>query len=205
MNTDKKAKSMLADYLHRRLDYLRKCDTYMEKKLFSDDMQVRRKVQEGVCREDDPAVGSFFFYIDYIVGNTFRYTMLVAVCSFLEEAMREITKRHVKDYDALIKAQRSGNWLRKHVRILCDGAGLDIEPLRSDLDKFYDLITLRNCIVHCWGKLAEAIEPSEVKIAAERIPTAEISANGYLVFGDQVFPEAITASRRIAQHILSAV
>lgn len=205
MIIDQKAKRDLANYLNRRLDYLGKCETEIENKLWRDERQLLRKVEEGVCREDDPALGSFLFHIDCIVGNTFRYTMLVGVCSFLEEAMKEITKRRVKDYDALIKAQRSGNWLRKHVRILCNGAGLDLVPLRGDLQKFHDLITLRNCIVHSWGKLAGARSPNAVKMAAQRIPTAEISLDGYLFFGDQVVPEAITAARRITRHILSVV
>jgi len=72
------------------------------------------------------------------------------------------------------------------------------------LDTFHDLITLRNCVTHAWGTIAEANDPDAVKTAADRIETAAVSADGYLVFGDQVVPEAITAAENIAEHVLTS-
>ena len=130
--------------------------------------------------------------------------MLVGVCSFLEEAIKGITKRLVADYDARLKAQKDGNWLHRHLQVLSDCVGLDIVPFESEVSVFDDLITLRNCIVHAWGKLAESHDPRAVQAASERTESAEVSKDGYLVLGDQVIPGAIIAAEKIADGMLAS-
>lgn len=203
MGLDQTAQHALADYLHRRLKYLESCNAHIENKLADDQADLCLKIDEGEYSKDDAAVGQMIFDLEYVVANTVRYTMLVGVCSFLEEALKAITKRLVPDYSAKLEAEKRGNWLRKHIRILSTSVGLDAEPLNANLDKFHDLIILRNCIVHAWGKVTEARDPNAVETAAKRIETAEISKDRYLVLGDQVIPAAINTAERIAEAVLT--
>jgi len=204
MIAKQKANRDLRDYLHRRLDYLERCNTQVETEIWDQEMDLCRKIDDGFYSQNDPAIGEIIVHLEFVVGNTFRYTMVVGVCSFLEEAIKRITKRLVADYDAKIKAQRGGNWLSKHMRVLSHHAGLKIECLKGELDKFDDLIRLRNCIVHAWGNVAGARDPATVQTAVQRIETAEISKDGYLVLGDQVVPEAICTAENIADAIFPA-
>lgn len=194
----------LADYLHRRLKYLEQCYAEIESKFSEDKADVCRKIDRGIYNRRDPAIGKIIFHIEYVVANTFRYTMLVGGCSFLEEAIKEITKRLIPDYDARIKDIERGNWLHKHIQLLSDSADLQTVSLRSDLDRFHDFITLRNCIVHAWGKVREARDPAAVKAASQRIDTAEVSKDGFLVLGNQVIPEAIISGENIVESILTS-
>jgi hypothetical protein len=202
MSTPAKGNRDLADYLHERLRRLEQCNAKVEEKLCDDRIAFCTKIDEGVYSKNDPIIGQMVHHLEMVVGNTFRYTMLVGVCSFLEEAMKTITKRLVSDYETRIKSQRKGNWLRKHIRVLSDTVGLDVAPIQAEVNKFHDLITLRNCVVHVWGRLEEATNPDAVRQAAERVETAGISKDGYLVFGDQVVPEAIITGENIADEIL---
>jgi len=194
----------LGDYLYRRLQDLERCNIEIETKLADDERDHCRRIDEGQYSKNDPAVGQIIFHLEYVVRSTFRYTMLVGVCSFLEEAMKAIAKRVLPDYEARIKARKKGNWLQEHIRNLSNSVVLNVAPIQSDLDKFHHLITLRNCVTHAWGKVAECNDPDAVKAAAKRIETAEISRDGYLVFGDQVVPEAISSAENIAESILTS-
>jgi len=194
----------LADHLHRRLEYLRACTIHIENKLRQEKMDLRQKIHDGVYSKNDPAIGQMVFHIEYVVGHTFRYCMLVAVCSFVEEAMKAIGTRRLPDYEARIKAGKQRNWLRRHIRVLRDGVGLDTAPIKSHLGKFYDIITLRNCIVHAWGKLAKTRNPQTVKAAIKRLEGADVSTDGYLLLHDEVVSEAIETAEDIVETILQS-
>lgn len=204
MNVNKYTDHDLGGYLYRRLKYLERCNVEIETKLSDDDRDLRLAIGDGEYSKHDPAVGQIIFHLEYVVGNTFRYTMLVGVCSFLEEAIKAIAKRVLPDYEERIRTQKKGNWLRRHIRMLANSVALNGAAMQSDLDTFHDLITLRNCVTHVWGKVADSNHPHAVKKAAQRIETVEISRDGYLVFGDQVVPEAIIAAENIAESILTS-
>jgi hypothetical protein len=204
MTANQQANRDLADYLHRRLEYLRACKTNIENRLRADEMDLRQKIDDGVYSKNDPAIGKTIFHLEYVVGNTFRYTMLIGVCSFVEEAMKAIGTRLLPDYDARITAGKRENWLRKHIRVLSDAVGLDSAPIKSHVGKFYDIITLRNCIVHAWGKLAKTRNPQTVKAAIKRLEGADVSTDGYLLLHDEVVSEAIETAEDILESILQS-
>ena len=191
----------LTEYLRKRLEHLEQCNATFESHLDEERRGLQRKRDEGAVRHDDPEVRKINHHREYVVANTFRYTMLVGLCSFLEEAIREITQRLDSNYDANIKAKK-GSWLRRHTQVLVAHSGVDLGPIRQDLSTFHDLITMRNCVVHAWGRVAGARNPKATKDAVARIDTAEIFKDGFLRFGDQVLPEAIIAAENIADHIL---
>jgi hypothetical protein len=163
-----------------------------------------RKIDVGEYRKGDPAVGQIVFHLEYVVRNTFRYTMLAGVCSFLEEALKAIAQRSVSDYGARLKKLKSGNWLQKHISVLSDALALDVASIKADFAKFNDLICIRNCIVHAWGNLAQDSNATAVRNAAQRIESADVSRDDFLVLGDQVIPEALNAAESIAEHILTS-
>ncbi len=204
MTVNKNADRDLADYLRRRLEYIHFCNAEIQSKLFDDGRELCSKIDDGEYSKNDPAVGQIIFHIEYVVANTFRYTMLVGICSFLEEAMKAITKRLLSDCEGKLRSQKEGNWLHKQIRVLCDSAELNVVPIKRHVDTFHNLITLRNCIVHAWGNVAEARDSAAVKAAAQQVEDAAISADGYLVLGDQVVPQAIIAAEEIAEHVLSS-
>jgi hypothetical protein len=194
----------LADYLHRRLEFLGPCHAEIETKALDDERDLIRRIDSGEYGKSDPAVGKIVFHLENVVRNTFRYTMLVGVCSFLEVALKAIAQRSVSDYGARLKRKKSGNWLQKHVSVLSDAIALDVVSIQADFDKFNHLICIRNCIVHAWGNLAEDSNAAAVRNATQRIETADVSHDDHVVLGDQVIPEALNAAETIAEHILTS-
>jgi hypothetical protein len=129
--------------------------------------------------------------------------MFVGVCSFLEEALKEVTKLLVSDYGEKIKKEqgKKGNWMEKHVRVLT-AVGINFSPIQAELKTFDRCITLRNCLVHDSGKVAEAKDADAVRTAVQHVDTAEISADGYLFFGDLVCITAMWTADVIVRHLL---
>lgn len=193
----------LAEYLRKRLEYLQQCNAELEEKIACESRDLCRGVESGRYQRTDPIVGRIIFHLEFVVANTFRYTLLVAVCSFLEEAVKEVTRAAVPDYAKQMQSERRGSWLAKHLRILRNAAKFDDAAERASVEKFRDLIALRNCVVHAWGKVPNSRNPTAVHAAAKRIDTAEVTKDGCLKFGDQVVPDAIIASEAIADSILT--
>jgi hypothetical protein len=197
------ANSYLAQYLRKRLQYLEWCKQEFCEHVDEHRRELLENPASGTYRRGDPEVARIVHHLDCVLANTFRYTMLVALCSFLEEAIKEITKRLVSDYDARITAEK-GNWLTRHTRLLADVPGMNLGPIEGDLKTFHDLITLRNCVVHQWGKVAAASDRCAVEAGVRSIETADISTDGFVYLGDQVLAEAIIAAEEIADHILAS-
>jgi hypothetical protein len=204
MSAQPHARRVLADYLHLRLERLQKCIATFEQQISKDKDELCQMVDRGELRRDDPAIGRAVFHLEYVLGNTFRSGLFVGVCSFLEEAVKEVTKLLVTDYGEKMKKEqgKKGNWLEKHVRVLT-GVGINFSQVRAELNTFNHCITLRNCVVHDSGKVAEAKDPDAVRAAVQHVDTAEISRDGYLFFGDSVCPTAIWSADEITRHLLS--
>ena len=193
----------LSYYLRKRLEYLEQFNAHFESHLSDEKQNLCMKVSDGELDQNNSEIGKIVHHLDFVLGNTHRYTLLVGICSFLEESMKEITKRLITDYAAQIDKEK-GNWLRRHIRVLNKSTGIDDFKLHDDLKTFHDLICLRNCIVHSWGNIKEAKSPDEVRAALKGVESASETKDGYLFLGDQVIPAAIIAAENIVDAIMTS-
>ncbi len=191
----------LAQYLRKRLERLEQCNAEFENKHSDDKQAVCEKVSSGIYTSDAPDLGRIIFHMEYVYANTFRCCLLGGLCSFLEEALKVIGPFVATDYDSALKKKR-GNWLVRHIAVLQDLTGTDCTAVQPYVDDFCDLTLLRNCVMHSGGNVDSDRDPQSVREAAQRVETAEVSRDGFLVFGDQVVPEAIIAAEEIADHVL---
>jgi transcriptional regulator with XRE-family HTH domain len=192
-----------ANYLHLRLERLRQCIATFEQQLTSDKDELCQMVDRGKLKQNDPAIRRGCFHLEYVLGNTVRSAMFVGVCSFLEEALKEVSRLLVPHYGQRMKKDQAkkGNWLNKHIRVLTE-EGIDFRAIRVELKTLNHCITLRNCVVHDSGKVTAAKDPDAVRTAVRHVDTAEISRDGYLLFGDSVCATAIWAADQIVRHLL---
>ena len=193
----------LARYLRERLRRLEICAEDYETRLSDDRIDLCRKVDEGVCDRDDPDLRSAMFHLEYELGNTFRQAMLVALCSYLEEALKAIGSCLVVDYTAKLKKQK-GSWLERHISVLCARAGVDRTVVAAEIAKFGDMIVLRNCVTHSGGNVRTDRDSDAIRGAVDRIDGAAISEDDFLLFNHLIVPEAIVAAEGIADHILGS-
>ncbi len=62
-------------------------------------------------------IGRILYHLEYGLARTFRYTLLIGVCSFVEESVKAIAKERIPDdktRDKTMEAKK-GNSLEKHV------------------------------------------------------------------------------------------
>lgn len=194
----------LAEYLSRRLDYLQRTCAVVEDQLIDRPLRdLCERADRGEIVPNGPEVQRAYREIEFIVGNTLRYTLLVGVCSFLEEALKVLSARLVSDYESrwkkLKKEQVSD--FEKHCRILTD-ARIVLQPIRSELDRFAAFSTLRNNVVHQWGNVADAKDRVKLESAVKQISGVSVTEDGRLLFDDVVVPGAIVAADDIVRYLV---
>ena len=190
-----------SDYLQIRLEYIRTCDIYIENKLEDDIQKLVQKINKGELKQEEPALREDLFEIN-VVTDTFRYSMLVSVCTFLEESIRFITLHLLKDYKSKLKETKRGSWLSKHLELLASYAGLEIKAIESQKILFNDVILVRNTIAHAWGRVKASNNPKKLRDTISRYDWVNINDEGFLILDDQAIPNAMVAALEIVEHIL---
>ena len=137
-----------------------------------------------------------------IVADTFRYSMLVAVCTFLEESIKFITQQLNKDYKSKRKDIKQGSWLSKHLELLASCAGLEIKSIESQKILFNDVILIRNTIAHAWGRVEVSKSPKKLCDTISQYDWININDEGFIILDDQAIPNALVAALEIVEHIL---
>ena len=196
MTAAERDNSAIADYLRKRLDYLQGCKADIENRL-------RDEVHEFINACDDDNCRTYCDYINRVVRHTFRYCMLIAVCSFLEESVKSLCEVSVPNYSATLNAIRRGNWLSKHRRLLRSHKKVDVAGIGGHLDTMEDFVAVRNCIVHAWGKLDKCRNKEQLRdIVQRRSDLFEWSADGFLVVGQDAVSTAIVSTRSLVNKLL---
>ena len=190
-----------SDYLQKRLEYLRTCDIYVEDKLEEDKQKLVQKVNENELKSHGYAFRNHLDEIN-IVADTFRYSMLVAVCTFLEESIKFITRQLIKDYKSKLKITKQGSWLSKHLKLLASCAGLEIKSIESQKILFNNVILIRNTIAHAWGKVEASKSPKKLRDIISQYDWININDEGFIILDDQTIPNALVAALEIIEHIL---
>lgn len=186
----------IREYLKTRIDFLEACDTEIENKISND---LDSAVNLNLSDEDFTRC---FFHLEHAVGCTFRYCMLIAVCSFLEEAHEAICQHSVAGYESKRGSSGKGSWLDRHRRMFVEHSILCIDEVCEQYDLMKDFVVIRNSLVHTWGNINKSKNSARLRqIIQNRGELLEEYGDGYLHLGDQVFPVAIEASERIVNHL----
>jgi len=190
-----------ADYLRKRLDYLERCNAHIEEKLEDDKEQLCSRLNSGELNPQDRSYKDARFEIE-IIAQTFRYSMLVAICTFLEESINSITEGLVPDYHMRLKNENRGTWLRKHLQMLAWSAGLDMKPIEKEQSMSEDIILLRNTIAHAWGRVQASKAAPKLREIVCQYQWVEITGDGFFELTDQAIPETMIVPEEIIDHIL---
>lgn len=211
--------------LHRyalwRIEQLFHCHCEVEKKVSDDKYAALAKDHEErlAGAAANPSLGRLLHHLEYTLGNTFRYTLIIGVCSVLEESVKAIAEEQFPDeaYRRITlnaKSQKGRNWLQKHIYLFATLPGFKANDLLgSEAERFSDIITLRNCIGHSWGNVDKDEHPEQVTAAVQRIQIrarqensylADIS-NGYIVLGENMVSDAINLAERVIEEICCAM
>ncbi len=181
----------IAEYLRTRLEYLRNCRIHIENKLSDESFEFINS------EDDEDTVNRFLFHIDCVVANTFRYSMLIAACSFLEEAVKLLCHVSITDYSQKLKAIRKGSWLTKHRRLLEAERSVDIAAVGEHWDKMANVVPIRNCITHTWGNVNECQNSEHVQEIAAREDMYTVTKDGHLLLNNEAVTYALLASQQI--------
>lgn len=173
----------------------------LEKKLnkMSDDIRP-----VGQALDDD--ILHQFRDVDRIYKSLLRGGMLIQFCSLVEYTMGQVCTILIPQYKMEYK-KKKGNWLEKNVELLESNGITGIAT--EDVSLFCDFITLRNCLVHCCGKIEEYKYPDQVRDSIKRFQNLGQKMNvdiasetdGYVLLGVDVLPEVVFRGKEIIGNI----
>ena len=181
----------IAEYLRTRLEYLRNCRIHIENKLSDESIEFINS------EDDEDTINRFLFRIDCVVANTFRYSMLIATCSYLEEAVKLLCRVSIRDYNHKLKAIKKGSWLTKHRQLLEAESSVDIAAVQEHWDKMATVVPIRNCITHAWGNVNECQNSEHVREIAAREDSYAVTKHGHLLLNNEAVTYALLASQKI--------
>jgi len=203
----------LVRFFRERLRRIKICNCDIESKIGEDEGKCREALNKGKISKADLAKASQ--HIEFAVAQTFRYAMLVAVCSFVEEALVRIAKHADEDYGGHIKEIHLWeNRAKAHLDLLRDHCGLNYDPIESQCERFHKMIILRNCVVHAWGNVAEDTRRRKVEKAVRKLDKwgqektfclAKILDDDYLYIGGDMITTAILKAEEIVGYVCESV
>ena len=141
-----------------------------------------------------------------IYTSLFRGGMLIQFCSLVEYTMGQVCVLLIPQYENEYKKKR-GNWLKKNLKLLKNNGITDINS--EDILFFCDFITIRNCLVHCGGKIEEYKYPAKVKNSIKRLQDygkernedISMEKDGYALLGVDAIPEVVFRGDEIIRKI----
>ena len=184
-------KKNMMQYLVKRLESLDYCRASFEENINADKNGMLDSVTRGQLSPNNADLHKALFKIDYLIAPTFRNCMLIAVCTYLEESLRRLGNLIIDDYDSKVKQLKSGNWLKKQLRVYRSQIGADLNSIKKHIKKFEEIIFIRNAIVHSWGKVDAHRNPSKIKKIIDDNHWAEVSVDGLIYLDDQAYAYAM--------------
>ncbi len=162
-------------------------------------------VNRGELSPSGRDLGRALSRLEYLVATTFRYCMLTAVCTFLEESMRMLGELVIDDYGEKVKRERRGSWLKKQCRVYKSCSEIELSGIADKIRLFEDVIVVRNAVVHAWGRIDACRGHKKLREVVSRHSWAEETADGYVFLDDQAVPDAMIASGEIVNHVLDQI
>jgi hypothetical protein len=204
----------LFQYASWRFEQLDHCKCEIENRVREGVVGVAKRSHERQRSglPPDRALGAMWYQTEYTLGNTFRYALLVGICSVVEETLNTIADRQFPGEPVKGKGL---NWLGKHLALFATQPGfMTTDEFKQWVADFDDIITLRNCICHNWGSIAKDDHPEQVRAALERIAKradrqntrlAEQSRDDYLYLGDNMTADVLCLAHDITEDICEAM
>jgi len=186
----------LVRYLNTRIEFLHNCNAEIE------DMLDHKKQELVNSKLDNQYLDKGYKYFEYVVANTYRYAMLIAVCTFLEETLKNLSPQIVKDYKNKIRGVTKGTWLEKH-RLLFSQCKpkLVSGSVSKSWALMLDIVQVRNCLAHAWGKVCKCKNQQKVKKIIDHYDFLELTGDGFIFLDDEAITSAIAESDQILIHL----
>lgn len=195
MNTYATSAEKLINYMSIRSDDLSDCNSKVENELWSEN----QRLIEGVSDPDDPdkriAVSRAIHEREKRAARTFRYMLLISVCSFVEESVKQLAQLKFPDWKD--RLPKNGSELEKYAAIFVDANLVDRKELEPQIDSIIQFIWLRNCVVHAWGCLRAYKYPHDIQQVVKDVnrgkspPLIGIDKKEFLWFTEDLVSHAI--------------
>lgn len=198
----------LLNYLAIRSQDLSNCNADVENGLWSANESLIQRMNDPEDEAERVAVSSQMHENEKRTARTFRYMLLVSICSYVEESIKQITALRIPDFAG--RLPKKGSQVDRYLTLFETDALVSNEVKQSLSDALTNLIWLRNCVVHAWGCVPAYRFPDEIRQTVDRINAnkspslVEIDSRDYLWFRQDLNSHAICAADRVIDVLMDA-
>lgn len=221
MNSSKRKK--ITWYFRKRLDALDYCNHTFEIKVRDEMQTIMDSVNSGKIQSNDSELyfdselSKALTKLNYRIPSTFRNCMIVGVCTLIEDFLLLIGNNTIitnfeKKADNVKpteeeKKEGGLSKIKRYLRVLQGELSIDFTPINKDLQLIDDFVTIRNSIVHAWGKIDSEKDNKRDKlrdIISQR-KWVEETGDGYIFLKHEAYADSITPVQSLVNHILDSV
>ena len=206
-------------YFYKRLEALDYCNNTFEIKVRDEIKTIMNSDNSGrVLSIDselyfDSELSKAFAKLNYRIPSTFRNCMIVAVCTLIEDFLLRIGTDTIINFEKKAKKVKKAkkekeglSKIKRYGRVLQDEFS-SFTPINNDLQLIDDFVTIRNSIVHTWGKIDSEKKKKRAKLRdiILRQNWVEETNDGYIFLNNEAYADAITPVKKLVRQILVSV
>lgn len=131
--------------------------------------------------------------------------MIVAVCTFLEETLRNVGVLSFSDFDSEANKINNMSKIRKYIEVYKSNMSIDLGPIQGHICKIDDIISLRNAIVHAWGKIDNCRNPGRLRQIIEHLGWVFETGDGYIHLNDESYADVVDPVLEIVEYLIGKI
>lgn len=204
LTVSKVQRDKLIQYYHRRRDALDFCGATFHHAIEDETQEIMDLINKGRRSADDPEIQQALGTLSGPIASTLRNCLFIAVCCFLDDLLRRAGNLILNDYDAMFrknKQEHRDNFLKTHLRILETRVGMKFQPLHNQIAQLDYAVSVRNALVHAWGKVETSTNPDRLREVLGALTWAVESGDGYIALSDQAYPDTMHATMDLVEYV----
>lgn len=172
-------------YFRKRLESLDYCNATFENTVRDEIDTMMDGVNKGRIQSNDPELSVAFAKLNYLIPSTFRNCMIVGACTLIEDILLLIGSYTVPGFESHVGRLSNMSKIRKYLSVLGDEIPMDFTTIDRQLQLIYDIVKIRNAIVHRWGKIDNCNNHIALRNIISQRNWVEETGDGYIFLNDE--------------------
>lgn len=207
LNKGRMLRALVQGHVIGELDDLYEYFQELERKFESDKKKISLKYEEAASKskldpEEEAELAEYFSEEFHIIENTFlktfRYSMVVTLCSVIEVALNDLCRYicHLKKYPLSLEDLREDG-IRRAEAYLTKVCAIDFSTTAHEWNETLKLSLIRNCIVHAQGNVNEVKSPGKIQNVVANTRSVSLKNDRYLIIEKDFIAASILNAKKL--------
>jgi len=211
LNKGRMLKVLVQGHTLRQLDELEDYFQELERKFETDKKKISLRYEEATSKskldpEEEADLAEYFSEEFQIIEDTFlktfRYSMIVTICSVIEVALNDLCRyiRHLKELPLSLEDLRDDG-LRRAETYLTKVCAIYFSTTAHEWNEIIKLSLIRNCIVHAQGNVNDTKSPSKIQNIIESTRHISLKNDKHIILEREFIVTSILNSKKLLNEV----